>query len=137
MLHSNFWKVYYLYVSHPYLKNMCYLFFLTSGCNGLNGFKSTQNRQNHVFMTSSRDCDVMSRDQNFQNYFMTHGKRLSITQYKPHLSTVFSLCYTCYTKLVGNTVSIYISISLSSITHKTLRASGPKTILVSKYPSYS
>ena len=37
---------------------------------------------------------------------MTHAKRLSISQYKPHISTVFSLGYTSYTKLVGNTVSI-------------------------------
>ena len=63
-------------------------------------------------MTSSRDCDVIPRDRHFLNCSMAHAKRLSNTQYKPHPSTVFSLGYTSYTKLVGKTVSIYISISL-------------------------
>ena len=59
-------------------------------------------------MTSSRDCDVMSRDQNFKNYFMTHGKRLSIDQYKAGLSTVFRLGFTSERKCMGKNVSIYL-----------------------------
>ena len=59
-----------------------------------------------MFMTSSRDCDVMSRDQNFKNYFMTHGKRLSIDQYKADLSTVFRLGFTSERKCMGISVSI-------------------------------
>ena len=59
-------------------------------------------------MTSSRDCDVMSRDQNFKNYFMTHGKRLSIDQYKADLSTVFRLGFTSERKCMGISVSIYL-----------------------------
>ena len=36
-----------------------------------------------VIMTSSRDCDVISRDQNFFIYLMAHAERLSNTQSKP------------------------------------------------------
>ena len=43
-----------------------------------------------VIMTSSRDCDVISRDQNFLRYFTPDAKRLSITQSKPHPFTIFS-----------------------------------------------
>ena len=74
---------------------------------GLSGFKSTQNRQNHVFMTSSRDCDVTSRDQNFKNYFMAHGKRLSINQYRADLSTVFRLDFISCRRGMGISVSVY------------------------------
>ena len=42
-----------------------------------------------VIMTSSRDCDVMSRDQKFLIYFMAHAERLSNTQSKPHPFTIF------------------------------------------------
>ena len=54
-----------------------------------------------VIMTSSRDCDVMSRDQNFFMYFVTHARRLSIIQYNPHLSTVLRLAYTSYNSSMG------------------------------------
>ena len=47
--------------------------------NRLIGTKSTQNR---IIMTSSRDCDVISRDQSFFKYFIAHPKRLSNQQYK-------------------------------------------------------
>ena len=59
-------------------------------------------------MTSSRDCDVIPRDQHFLNCSMAHAKRLSTTQYKPHLSTVFRLAYSSFRKCMGNTVSIYM-----------------------------
>ena len=61
-------------------------------------------------MTSSRDYDVIPRDQHFLKCSMAHAKRLSTTQYKPHLSTVFRLAYTSFRKCMGNTVSIYIDI---------------------------
>ena len=61
-------------------------------------------------MTSSRDCDVIPRDQHFLNCSMAHAKRLSTTQYKPHLSTVFRLAYSSFRKCMGNTVSIYLYI---------------------------
>ena len=59
-------------------------------------------------MTSSRDCDVTSRDQNFKNYFMTHGKRLSINQYRADLSTVFRLDFISCRRGMGISVSIYL-----------------------------
>ena len=37
---------------------------------------------------------------------MTHAKRLSINQYKPHLITVFRLAYTSYIKWLGKSVSL-------------------------------
>ena len=64
-------------------------------------------------MTSSRDCDVIPRDQHYLNCSMAHAKRLSTSQYKPHPSTVFRLACTSFRKCMGNTVSIYISIYIS------------------------
>ena len=63
-----------------------------------------------MIMTSSRDCDVIPRDQHFLNCSMAHAKRLSNTQYKPHPSTVFRLVYTSFRKCMGKTVSIPLSI---------------------------
>ena len=81
------------------------------------GFKSTKISY-RVIMASSRDCDVIPRDQHFLNCSMAHAKRLSTTQYKPHLSTVFRLAYSSFRKCMGNTVSIYLSIRrLASLHH--------------------
>ena len=75
-------------------------------------------------MTSSRDCDVMSRDQNFFMQFMTHARRLSIIQYNPHLSTVLRLAYTSYNSSMGKSVShlsIYLSVSISIYLKKKMK----------------
>ena len=64
-------------------------------------------------MTSSRDWDVIPRDQHFLNCSMTHAKRLSTSQYKPHPYTVFRLACTSFRKCMGKTVSIYTYIYLS------------------------
>ena len=63
-------------------------------------------------MTSSRDCDVTSRAQNFKNYFMAHGKRLSINQYRADLSTVFRLDFISCRRGMGISVSIYLLFSI-------------------------
>ena len=63
-------------------------------------------------MTSSRDCDVTSREQNSKNYFMTHGKRLSINQYRADLSTVFHLDFISCRRGMGISVSVYLLLLL-------------------------
>ena len=86
------------------------------------GFKSTK-------IIISRDYDVITwlwrhtTWPTFLNCSMTHAKRLSTSQYKPHPSTVFRLVYTSFRKCMGKTVSIYLYGYLSIITK-------PKSVLV-------
>ena len=79
-------------------------------------------------MTSSRDCDVMSRDQHFFKYSMTHARRLSIIQYNPHLSTVLRLAYTSYNSSMGKSVFYLKAIGGGVF--------GSKTILIELDESY-
>ena len=62
--------------------------------NAIKRLYNTQNRQNHVIMTSSRDCYVISHDQHFFQYFIAHLKRLSNQQYKSQHHTYYGLTST-------------------------------------------
>ena len=62
--------------------------------NAIKRLYNTQNRQNHVIMTSSRDCDVISHDQHFFQYFIAHLKRLSNQQCKSQHHIYYSLTST-------------------------------------------